>query len=1466
MGLHPAGSRSPGKRGRVVELKRVHLAAREPARIGDTSVLVKGEALHEDTNMPIDTCRMYTRSRREGHELGDHVIISDASMYTVPANAIILDLYGVDEASKGERVSVPFVHWVELAGPKGEIVRCRGTADNGAMVNAIDERVYEKVEKRLSRLERSERWLRMADGRVVPSLGVWRGQISMKGVSCQGSFEIFNGGSAWELLIGKPLLETFGAVHDYSSDVIHIPERSGNTWVSVPNEHDGARVAAVEQGDDDKDQDVQMRGTNSGDSQSPSREVSDKPPIADEIVVDSDKPICVTEQVHEDQPPAWKSVWMLDEAAGNINQSDPGVAQPEVSKIFPPSLLTRKTEPHKPERVATILNEVTFGDDLDEGQRQQARDLIAEFADCFALAMSEVTPVPGAHHRLDIPRDTKFKTKVGQRPLSAPQKEYFNTVLDTMLAADIIEPIDYQDVKCCGATTLAQKAHDGGGLTLEELQHRLNDECVEAGRPSSFNLPPRPVKESNTLGTLPPSTAAKAKWHVCQDFAELNKVTQVLPMPQGDIRAKQQKLGGHRWISVFDFANGFYACEILVEDRPYICFYVEGRGYFAYKRMPFGLTGAPSTFAQMTARALGDLTGTLFELFVDDGGMAGDVFEDMLQNTRKLLQRVRDTGLSLSAPKSRFFMSEAVFAGGRVGKEGIKPDLTKLTAIVEWKRPSDLQNLGAFLGLAGYFRSLIKGYAAIAQPLTDLVRSVDIPRAKGKSAYKRAMKGYSLEGVWEDKHTEAFLRLKVALTQEPILKGPKYDGTPFVVTTDGCKYGFAGMVTQRHTSVLPNGEERSTMHPIAFFSKRTSPSEEKYKPFLLEFAALKFTLDKCADMVWGYAIELETDCQALRDHLLNEKLSSTHARWRDGVLAFNIVDVRHRPGRLNPVADGLSRMYVNLPVEHDDGHEWTVSEDWEARTRLEHDVFQVIPLEEDVDTVRAQLRKRFAKEKVFLEVVDAIYDLDAGKSLRDRRKARHKAQGYMVEHGKLWRVGSTIAARAKPRVECVTQEEAQELAWDVHRTCGHFHRDNIKIQLMNSITSPKLDQSITKAIMDCGKCKAFGPTHLHSLLEPITRRHPFELMVADTLSMPKGKGGYTKLGMYMDVYSQRLWVEKLKSAATGKTSVKGFSTICNLYTKPETLMSDGGPEFDNHELREECENRGTKLHIVAAYSPWVNGLIEGTNSKLLAILKRMAAPDLGEDEVNSAAVPYNWPDHLDAAVHALNERILPSLKFSPNELLLGLVVNTSPTPESTAAATEPTCEEVSVQMAYVSQQRLDGYSQIVEHAAKRKAAFDRKVMARLPREVVFKEGEFVQVYRSDLDYTFKTEKKLLPKWSAPRRVILRNRNSYQLETLEGFPIPGHFSARRLRRFIPRAGTELEKLQEALEEEWRKAGAEGDAVELSEEMETEGSKESGSTREIARREDVTEMDVDCDGDDDEFFDADEGDDGGHEVES
>ena len=164
--LPPAVSQ-PGKRGRVVDVKqgaswttpkeeekRAHVPEHEAPALGDKS-------RHVDES--------YTQEKGEGALPVKVVVIPDTnSMYNETMNRNIYDLYEVGDL-KGEEASLPFVHGVELAGPKGEVVRFRSVFDDGASVNAIDETLYQTLKGRLAALSPSEKILRMADGRRVPS-------------------------------------------------------------------------------------------------------------------------------------------------------------------------------------------------------------------------------------------------------------------------------------------------------------------------------------------------------------------------------------------------------------------------------------------------------------------------------------------------------------------------------------------------------------------------------------------------------------------------------------------------------------------------------------------------------------------------------------------------------------------------------------------------------------------------------------------------------------------------------------------------------------------------------------------------------------------------------------------------------------------------------------------------------------------------------------------------------------------------------------------------------------------------------------------------------------------------------------------------------------------------------------------------------------------------------------------------
>ncbi|KAF8761009.1 hypothetical protein RHS01_00299 [Rhizoctonia solani] len=273
--------------------------------------------------------------------------------------------------------------------------------------------------------------------------------------------------------------------------------------------------------------------------------------------------------------------------------------------------------------------------------------------------------------------------------------------------------------------------------------------------------------ESNTTANGP--TKREEKFWLVHNFAEVNKVTQIPAFPMGDLAAKQRNVAGYKRVCTIDFASGFNALPMEESSIKYTGFYVEGRGHYVYLRMPFGLTGAPTAFCEMLADALYDLLGDGAEVWMDDICLAFNDFDEGLSKLGRLLDRCRVRGLSIAPAKTHLFMEEAVFAGAKVSERGIEPDREKYR--LYWN---------------GRSQPKIKDYARIAQPLSDLVRTVKVKkRADGrlvKGEYKRALENAKVELTDEAK--KAFIELKLILTTNPVLRAPEYDGRSFRITTD----------------------------------------------------------------------------------------------------------------------------------------------------------------------------------------------------------------------------------------------------------------------------------------------------------------------------------------------------------------------------------------------------------------------------------------------------------------------------------------------------------------------------------------------------------------------------------------------------------------------------------------------------------------------------------------------------------
>ena len=139
-------------------------------------------------------------------------------------------------------------------------------------------------------------------------------------------------------------------------------------------------------------------------------------------------------------------------------------------------------------------------------------------------------------------------------------------------------------------------------------------------------------------------------------------------------------------------------------------------------------------------------------------------------------------------------------------------------------------------------------------------------------------------------------------------------------------------------------------------------------------------------------------------------------------------------------------------------------------------------------------------------------------------------------------------------------------AW-VHNTRRSQGDGTIKILLLDQICSPKLNKSIVSTIIECRQCKAFGGQLLAALLEPIIQWDPWEPLVGDYLSLLIGKGGFHTVGLYMDVYSQKISRLKFTTYSTTGTTIGSLEKICQMYHTPDVFMADGGSHISERHMK-----------------------------------------------------------------------------------------------------------------------------------------------------------------------------------------------------------------------------------------------------------------------------------------------------------
>ena len=324
---------------------------------------------------------------------------------------------------------------------------------------------------------------------------------------------------------------------------------------------------------------------------------------------------------------------------------------------------------------------------------------------------------------------------------------------------------------------------------------------IETGDARPIKQPPRripahmteevnaQIDEMMRKGVIEPSTSPWASGIVlvkkkdgtmrfCIDYRRLNAVTikDAYPLPRIDDFLDQ--LSGNSWFSTLDLFTGYWQVEVEEGDRAKTAFATR-RGLFQFRQMPFGLCTAPATFQRLMETVLAGLQWEICLVYLDDVIVFGKTFEGMLQNLRTVFDCLANAGLKLKPKKCALFSKQVRYLGHVISGEGVATDPEKVAAVAQWPTPISLKEVRSFLGLCGYYRRYIEGFASIAKCLHSLSEN-DKPF------------------VWSKDCQEAFDTLKGKLTNAPILAHPDFS-QPFTLDTDASNQAIGAVLSQIYT-------------------------------------------------------------------------------------------------------------------------------------------------------------------------------------------------------------------------------------------------------------------------------------------------------------------------------------------------------------------------------------------------------------------------------------------------------------------------------------------------------------------------------------------------------------------------------------------------------------------------------------------------------------------------------------------
>ena len=202
--------------------------------------------------------------------------------------------------------------------------------------------------------------------------------------------------------------------------------------------------------------------------------------------------------------------------------------------------------------------------------------------------------------------------------------------------------------------------------------------------------------------------------------------------------------------------------------------------------MPFGLTGAPSTFMRLMNEILRPFLGKFIVVYLDDILIYSKQVEEHLEHLGKLFEVLKKQ-LYGKLEKCGFLMQEISFLGFIIGK-GVKAGPSKIEAIQTWPTPTTITQIRSFHGLASFYRRFIRNFSSIMAPITKCTK---------KGIFN-----------WTPEAQQAFEFIKDIMCKVLVLELPDFSKL-LEVECDACGTGIGAVLIQEG-------------RPVTFFSEKLS--------------------------------------------------------------------------------------------------------------------------------------------------------------------------------------------------------------------------------------------------------------------------------------------------------------------------------------------------------------------------------------------------------------------------------------------------------------------------------------------------------------------------------------------------------------------------------------------------------------------------------------------------------------------